>query len=68
MDFQKIKIYFFYKIILIEACFIVLLKFINSGIQPDRFSKVKLIDNFIQGMEYFVCPGIIAVVADDSVF
>lgn len=54
MNFQKIEINLFYKMILTETGFAVPLKFGYGRLQPDRFPQVELQADFFQGVEYLV--------------
>ena len=54
VNFQKIEINLFYKMILTETGFAVPLKFGYGRLQPDRFPQVELQADFFQGVEYLV--------------
>ena len=54
VNFQKIKIDFFYKIILTEAGFAVPLKVGHGCFEPDRFPQIKLQTDFFQSVKYLV--------------
>lgn len=68
MDFQIIEVDGLDKIVLIEPRFVMPFKFIYRSVQPNGFAKVELVNDFVQGAEYFVGPCIAAAIADDSIF
>ena len=51
----------------IKTGFGMTLEFLNRGFQPDWFSQIKLIADFIKGVKDFVCACVIAFIADDSI-
>ena len=55
LDLQIIKINGIHKIILIKSCLCMLLKFCDRHIQPDRLAEIKLIADFLQRIENFMC-------------
>lgn len=67
MNFQKIKINFFYKIVLTKARFAVPLKFGDGGFQPDGFAQIELQADFLQRVEYFVGAGFFPPVLNDGI-
>ncbi len=67
LDFQIVKINSFYEVVLGKTHPVVPTELLDGGIQPNRRTEVETMSDFIQGMEDFVCPGIIAVVADDCI-
>ena len=67
LDLQIIKLNMLYEIVLIKTGFGMTLEFLNRGFQPDWFSQIKLIADFIKGMKDFVCACVIAFIADDSI-
>lgn len=67
MNFQKIKINRFHKIVLVETGLAMALKFSDGGVQPDRFAQIKFIADLVKSLENLVGPGIFAVICDDGV-
>ena len=68
LDLQIIKFNMFNEIILIKPCFAVLLKIPDSGVKPDGIAKIQLIADLLQAVKNLVCPGLLAVITDYSVF
>ena len=67
MNLKIIKINRVYKIILIKSGLIVSFEFINIMIQPDWLAQVEFITDRIQCVEYFMCSGVIRLVADNGI-
>lgn len=68
MDFQIIKLNGLDEIVLRESGLVMALEVLNGGIQPDRFTQVKLIAYFLQGTEYLVGARIVTAILNHSVF
>lgn len=68
MNLQKIKINFFYKIILIKTRLAVPLKFGDSAFQPDRFSQIELQADFVQRVKYLVGARFRPPILDHGIF
>lgn len=68
MNFQKIKIYFFYKIILMKARFAVPFELGDGTFQPDWLSQVELQADFFQSIKYLVSAGFLSAVLDHGIF
>lgn len=62
VQFQKIKVQLFYKIILTELCFTAAFEFFNITFQPDRAGKVEFVANSVQRMKDFMCSGIVRII------
>lgn len=67
MDLQIIKFDLFNEIILIKPGFVVPLEFCNGGIQPDGFSEIELVTDFVQCPKDLVCTGVVTGITDDGV-
>lgn len=68
MNFQKIKLNFFYKIVLIKTRLAVPLKFRDGTFQPDRFPQIELQTDFLQRIKYFVGAGFLPPILDHGIF
>lgn len=68
LNFQKVKIDGFYKIILIKTGFRIFFKFIHRDVKPDRLAEVELVSDCFQSAEYLMGSGIVAVVANNGIF
>ena len=68
LDLQVVKINLFNKIILVKTRFIMLLEKADRSIQPDGIAKIQLIADLLQAVKNLVCPGLLAVITDYSVF
>lgn len=68
LNFQKVKINGFYKIILIKTGFRIFFKFIHRDVKPDRLAEVELVSDCFQSAEYLMGSGIVAVVANNGIF
>ena len=68
LDLQVVKINLFNKIILVKTRFIMLLEMADRSIQPDGIAKIQLIADLLQAVKNLVCPGLLAVITDYSVF
>ena len=67
LDLQIIKINGIHKIILIKSRLCMLLKFCDRYIQPDRLAQIKLIADFLQRIENFMCACLIRIVVSRSI-
>lgn len=67
MNFQKIEINFFYKIILVKAGFAVPFKFGDGGFQPDGLSQIELQADFLQGVKYLMGAGLLPSVLNNGI-
>ena len=67
LNFQKIKVNLFDKIILPEPGPGMLLKIFHVGIQPDGLTKIKGIADVLQTAKNLVRAGILRFFAEDSV-
>lgn len=68
MNLQKIKINFFYEIILIETRLAVPLKFGDGAFQPERFPQIELQADLIQRIKYLVSACFLARVLNHGIF
>ena len=64
LDLQIVKVDSLDEIILMESRLGVAFEFCDGLVQPDGFSQIELIACLFQGPEYFVGPGVIAVVCN----
>lgn len=67
MEFQIVKIDGFYKAVLTESCLCVTLKIPDVGIEPDRFSEIKLRADFIKCVKNFFGSRGGGIVTDDGI-
>lgn len=67
MNFQIVKVYLLYEIILVKAGLVVAFEFGYGFVQPDRFAQIKGIADLVQCFENFVGPGVFFIVTDADV-
>ena len=67
MNFQKIEIYFFYKIILMKAGLAVPFKFGDGGFQPDGLSQIELQADLFQSVEYLMGAGLFPAILNNGI-
>lgn len=68
VNFQKIEINFFYKIILMKTRLAVPFKLGDGAFQPDRLSQIELQADFFQRVKYLVGACFLSPVLDHGIF